>query len=556
MRSVAILILLRYADAIGREMQEQSVVDWWWREVGHLGEKEFQQGSKCSISNASMMFGFQDATLLRQMKDEPLGAALRTQWNPAAAAVAAAATVVDSSPVSAQLARAHFEKHPPNNLRKSNFFHFVIALYDRAGQPVEIERTQFADFVEKEREVDGQDTRNGIHYRLWLAYANGLRTEQDLYVRLVDSVSKQAIAYEGQDKNPEMCRVLLTHEVMCSRCCEKKSCGNRNETPSDPVIIDRFFLKFFLKCNQNCLKNAGNPRDMRRFQVVLGTSARVDGPLLAISDNMFVHNNSKHGRRAKRVDPSEDISDSSDVAVTSNPVIKAICPSEGWTQGGTSVIIIGENFFDGLQVAFGPTTVWSDSVQIITPHAMRVTTPPRHMPGVVEVTLTYKSKQLNQGNPGRFVYVSLSEPSIDFGFQRLQKLLPKYPGDPERLPKELILKRAAELAEALYNSQQFTLPPPRTPVDPLSHYASAYTAQFDTNNDYTRSHNLSPRALSSYSGSAVPHSLSSAVYQGTYSASVSASPAAQFLNAPTSFAPFGAVNPFAAASFQTTARLT
>ncbi|VDK63251.1 unnamed protein product [Onchocerca ochengi] len=251
-----------------------------------------------------------------------------------------------------------------------------------------------------------------------------------------------------------------------------------------------------------------------------------------------------------------DISDSSDVAVTSNPVIKAICPSEGWTQGGTSVIIIGENFFEGLQVAFGPTTVWSESVQIITPHAIRVTTPPRHMPGVVEVTLTYKSKQLNQGNPGRFVYVSLSEPSIDFGFQRLQKLLPKYPGDPERLPKELILKRAAELAEALYNSQQFTLPPPRTPVDPLSHYASAYTAQFDTNNDYTRSHNLSPRALSSYSGSAVPHSLSSAVYQGTYSASVSASPAAQFLNAPTSFAPFGAVNPFAAASFQTTARLT
>ena len=29
----------------------------------------------------------------------------------------------------------------------------------------------------------------------------------------------------------------------------------------------------------------------------------VEGPLLAISDNMFVHNNSKHGRRAKRLDP-------------------------------------------------------------------------------------------------------------------------------------------------------------------------------------------------------------------------------------------------------------
>jgi len=25
----------------------------------------------------------------------------------------------------------------------------------------------------------------------------------------------QVIIFEGQDKNPEMCRVLLTHEIMC-----------------------------------------------------------------------------------------------------------------------------------------------------------------------------------------------------------------------------------------------------------------------------------------------------------------------------------------------------
>ncbi len=49
------------------------------------------------------------------------------------------------------LARAHFEKQPPSNLRKSNFFHFVLALYDRQGQPVEIERTTFVGFVEKEK---------------------------------------------------------------------------------------------------------------------------------------------------------------------------------------------------------------------------------------------------------------------------------------------------------------------------------------------------------------------------------------------------------------------
>ncbi|XP_049725482.1 transcription factor COE4 isoform X3 [Elephas maximus indicus] len=335
------------------------------------------------------------------------------------------------------LARAHFEKQPPSNLRKSNFFHFVLAMYDRQGQPVEVERTAFIDFVEKDREHGAEKTNNGIHYRLRLVYNNGLRTEQDLYVRLIDSMSKQAIIYEGQDKNPEMCRVLLTHEIMCSRCCDRKSCGNRNETPSDPVIIDRFFLKFFLKCNQNCLKNAGNPRDMRRFQVVVSTTVSVDGHVLAVSDNMFVHNNSKHGRRARRLDPSE----------AATPCIKAISPGEGWTTGGATVIVIGDNFFDGLQVVFGNVLVWSE---LITPHAIRVQTPPRHIPGVVEVTLSYKSKQFCKGAPGRFVYTALNEPTIDYGFQRLQKVIPRHPGDPERLPKEVLLKRAADLAEALY----------------------------------------------------------------------------------------------------------
>ena len=73
--------------------------------------------------------------------------------------------------------------------------------------------------------------------------------------------------------------------------------------------------------------------------------------------------------------------------------------------------------------------------QLITPHAIRVQTPPRHIPGVVEVTLSYKSKQFCKGAPGRFVYVSLTEPTIDYGFQRLSKLVPRHPGDPDRLPK-------------------------------------------------------------------------------------------------------------------------
>jgi early B-cell factor len=65
-------------------------------------------------------------------------------------------------------------------------------------------------------------------------------------------------------------------------------------------------LKFFLKCNQNCLKNAGNPRDMRRFQVAVSSALMVDSnTLLCISENMFVHNNSKHGRKIRRLDGTE-----------------------------------------------------------------------------------------------------------------------------------------------------------------------------------------------------------------------------------------------------------
>ncbi|XP_025828869.1 transcription factor collier isoform X1 [Agrilus planipennis] len=467
------------------------------------------------------MFGLhhhQDATagLHHHHHHQPRGPSLKEE--PLTAARSWMSTSIQD-PNAIGVGRAHFEKQPPSNLRKSNFFHFVIALYDRAGQPIEIERTAFIGFIEKDQEADGQKTNNGIQYRLQLLYANGVRQEQDIYVRLIDSVTKQAIIYEGQDKNPEMCRVLLTHEVMCSRCCDKKSCGNRNETPSDPVIIDRFFLKFFLKCNQNCLKNAGNPRDMRRFQVVIATQVSVEGPLLAISDNMFVHNNSKHGRRAKRLDPSEGLYPPLPVAT---PCIKAISPSEGWTSGGSTVIIVGDNFFDGLQVVFGTMLVWSE---LITPHAIRVQTPPRHIPGVVEVTLSYKSKQFCKGAPGRFVYVSLNEPTIDYGFQRLQKLIPRHPGDPEKLPKEIILKRAADLAEALYTmprNNQLALAAPRSPTmgnNGMTSTFNTYTGQLsvsvqDNGNEEqyggrAQSSSVSPRGGGGYcSSTSTPHSSS------------------------------------------------
>uniref|UniRef100_A0A671U8L4 Transcription factor COE helix-loop-helix domain-containing protein n=1 Tax=Sparus aurata TaxID=8175 RepID=A0A671U8L4_SPAAU len=251
------------------------------------------------------------------------------------------------------LARAHFEKQPPSNLRKSNFFHFVLALYDRQGQPVEIERTSYIDFVEKDKEYNGEKTNNGIHYRLQLLYSNGIRTEQDLYVRLIDSMTKQAILYEGQDKNPEMCRVLLTHEIMCSRCCDKKSCGNRNETPSDPLgLFSRHFLVLVYK-----------------------------------------------------------------IISTQGPFSSVLCIS-------------------------------------IVSHDLQQQVESPSFPGVVDVHISISSEHVQDK-------LTLNEPTIDYGFQRLQKVIPRHPGDPERLPKEVLLKRAADLVEALYgmphNNQEIIL---------------------------------------------------------------------------------------------------
>lgn len=49
------------------------------------------------------------------------------------------------------------------------------------------------------------------------------------------------------------------------------------------------------------------------------------------------------------------------------------------------------------------------------------------------------------------IHVALSEPTLDYNFQRLQKSVPRHPGDPDKLPKEILLKRAADIAEALYS---------------------------------------------------------------------------------------------------------
>jgi early B-cell factor len=174
------------------------------------------------------------------------------------------------------------------------------------------------------------------------------------------------------------------------------------------------------------------------------------------------------------------------VPFTATPCIKAIQPSEGWTQGGSTVIIIGDNFFDGLQVVFGTTLVWSE---LITSHAIKVLVPARPVAGVVEVTLSYKQKQFCKGAPGRFVYLSLTDPTIDHGFQRLSKLVPRYTGDQEKLAKESILKRAADLIEAMYatsamSQRSSSLHSHRPPATSLSSFNAAYATASAGHQEY------------------------------------------------------------------------
>ena len=63
------------------------------------------------------------------------------------------------------IGRAEFTKQPPSNLRKSNFFHFMVQLYDRAGQQVEIERTSFISFCDEGEVGNSIHTNNNTNNR-------------------------------------------------------------------------------------------------------------------------------------------------------------------------------------------------------------------------------------------------------------------------------------------------------------------------------------------------------------------------------------------------------
>ena len=94
-------------------------------------------------------------------------------------------------------------------------------------------------------------------------------------------------------------------------------------------------------------------------------------------------------------------------------------------------------------------------------------------------------------------FSALTDPNIDYGFARLGKLVPRHPGDPEKLPKEVVLKRAADLAEAIYAM-------PHRRMGGLDSYSSNYshlTGGHEVNSyseavdDYNRAHQVTIQFL-------------------------------------------------------------
>ena len=78
-----------------------------------------------------------------------------------------------------------------------------------------------------------------------------------------------------------------------------------------------------------------------------------------------------------------------------------------------------------------------------------------------------------------------SENSLEYGLQRLQKVVTRYPGDPERLNKDTLVKRAADLLEQWYsmsgaNPHHFALPTPPSDHDAEAIYNNnSYANNFD-----------------------------------------------------------------------------
>ena len=163
----------------------------------------------------------------------------------------------------------------------------------------------------------------------------------------------------------------------------------------------------------------------------------IDNNYVALSDPMFVHNNSKYRSEMRPVTTKppkllrleeEDKSKQNKHTIICliflfmpdlKPRIIAVFPSEGWTGGGRDICIIGESFSNGMQLIFGSQQVpckvkssdlmhicmYSCHQQIISSNALSVTVPRRSIPGEVFITVFANGEHYCTDSPGIYKYL-------------------------------------------------------------------------------------------------------------------------------------------------------
>ena len=132
---------------------------------------------------------------------------------------------------------------------------------------------------------------------------------------------------------------------------------------------------------------------------------------------------------------------------STEPCVKTLCPAEGWLSGGQTAIVLGDNFYNHMQVMFGTTTVYGEC---LTPNAIKVIVPPGAEAGTVDVTITYKNQIFKSGG-GKYTYVQpcdMATPGpgeqeeMEVMFARLGTVFSKEL--PSKPTKARVLRRAVE----------------------------------------------------------------------------------------------------------------
>ena len=227
--------------------------------------------------------------------------------------------------------------------------------------------------------------------------------------------------------------------------------------PCVRVRLCRYYMQVYAKCNQNCVKIAGNPRDSRRFRVSIDVTRCMyyyyymtlrllfiappclealittlspyrtlclytTTPSIVLKCAPLQPNHpSYYGwTKTRKVKKNNTIIRLIFILMVDlKPRIIAVFPSEGWTGGGRDICIIGESFSNEMQLIFGAQQVpckvnslylrdvcmYLCYQQIISSSALSVTVPRRSVPGEVFITVFANGEHHCTDSPGIYNYL-------------------------------------------------------------------------------------------------------------------------------------------------------